>query len=341
MFQPPFFPVSLNSLTSLLSLADSSRRFKQSIQPFSFTIALYLALNQAWNYKLMHSFISSLLLDVLRLSIWLGLLIIIFVPLERFSPQNKQKVFRQEFLIDVSYYFLNSLLPKLLLVLPLSIVAGVVHLLGPSGLYAGIASLSVGTRFFFAIVVGELGSYWGHRWMHEFPVLWQFHAIHHSAKEMDWLVNTRAHPIDIFFIRLCGLVPIYLLGLAQPTGQTIDVVPLLYVVFGTIWSFVIHANLSWRFGWMEKLISTPAFHHWHHTNDGPEYYDKNYAAIFPWVDQLFGTFYLPRNRWPGKYGIDQSIASDLTGQLLNPFIYPAKSSVSHPPASECRNDSKP
>ncbi|WP_013324615.1 sterol desaturase family protein [Gloeothece verrucosa] len=267
----------------------------------------------------MHHFIASLVLDLLRLSVWLVLLMLIFVPLERLSPRHKQKVFRREFLIDLLYYFLNSIVPKLLLVLPLSILAWTVHRLEPIGFYTWVASLPVGTRLLLAIIVGEFGAYWGHRWMHEIPLLWRFHAIHHSAKEMDWLVNTRAHPLDMFLTRLCGLVPIYLLGLAQPTGKTADIVPLLYVVFGTIWSFFIHANMCWRFGFLEKLIVTPAFHHWHHTNDGAEYIDKNYAAIFPWVDQIFGTFYLPKNRWPKKYGIDMPVASEITGQLLQPL----------------------
>lgn len=279
----------------------------------------------------MYSTISSLLFDIIRLSIWFGILVIIFVPLERLSPQNKQTVLRQEFLTDFLYYFLNSLLPKALLILPLSIVAWAVHRIEPSGLYTGVASLSVGLRFLLAIIVGEFGGYWGHRWMHEIPFLWRFHAIHHSAQEMDWLVNTRAHPLDMLFTRLCGLVPLYLLGLAQPTGQTADVVPLLYAVLGTIWSFFVHANLCWRFGWLEKVVATPAFHHWHHTNDGAEYFDKNYAAIFPWVDKIFGTFYLPTNRWPKKYGIDDPIAHGLTGQLLQPFAYSAIIPASYEP----------
>ncbi len=274
--------------------------------------------------------LSSLVLSVVRLSVWLGLLLIIFVPLERLSPQNKQQIFRKEFSIDIAYFFLNSLLPQMLLVLPLSMVAWIVHRLEPIGLYGGMASLSVEVRLLLAIIVGEFGSYWGHRWMHEFPLLWRFHAIHHSPQEMDWLVNTRAHPLDIFFLRLCGLIPIYLFGLAQPTGETVDIVPLVYTIVGTIWSFFIHANLSWRFGWLERIVATPAFHHWHHTNDSPDYYDKNYAAIFPWVDKLFGTLYLPKRRWPGKYGLNQAIAPSLAGQLLEPFIPSTKSPMARP-----------
>jgi sterol desaturase/sphingolipid hydroxylase (fatty acid hydroxylase superfamily) len=266
----------------------------------------------------MQQYLSSLALDVSRLGIWLGILAIVFIPLERLCAQRRQQVFRTGFLTDLGYYFLNSLLPKLLLILPMSIVAAAVHHLEPTGLYAWVAAMSWRSRFMLAIVVGEFGAYWGHRWSHEIPLLWRFHAIHHGAEEMDWLVNTRAHPLDMLFTRFCGLVPIYVLGLAQPMGNTVDWVPLLYAIVGTVWSFFIHANMSWRFGLLEQVVATPAFHHWHHTNDGSEYINKNYAAILPLMDILFGTFYLPK-RWPKQYGIDTPIPKSFTRQLLQPM----------------------
>jgi sterol desaturase/sphingolipid hydroxylase (fatty acid hydroxylase superfamily) len=267
----------------------------------------------------MQQYLPSLALDIFRLCIWLVILAIVFIPLERLCAQQKQPVFRKEFFIDLGYYFLNSILPKLLLILPMSIVAAVVHRIEPSGIYGGVAALPLYVRFVLAIVVGEVGAYWGHRWSHEIPWLWRFHAIHHSAEEMDWLVNTRAHPLDMFFGRFTGLLPLYLLGLAQPMGNKADVVPLLYAVVGTVWSFFVHANMNWRFGFLERILATPAFHHWHHTNDGVEYINKNYAAILPFVDLLFGTFYLPKTRFPKKYGIEMPIEPSFTGQLLQPL----------------------
>jgi sterol desaturase/sphingolipid hydroxylase (fatty acid hydroxylase superfamily) len=261
-------------------------------------------------------------IDVVRLCVWLALLAMIFVPLERRWALHPQKVFRAAFLTDLGYYFLNSLLPKLLLILPLSVIAWGLHHLTPGGPYALVAALPPWTRFVAAMVVGEVGAYWGHRWTHEVPALWRLHAVHHSAEEMDWLVNTRAHPLDVTFTRLCGLIPIYALGLAQPAGVGMDVVPLLYALVGTTWTFFIHTNVRWRFGWLEWLISTPAFHHWHHTNDGPAYINRNYAAIFPWVDRLFGTFYLPKDQWPTRYGIDAPLAPGLAAQLLDPLLAP-------------------
>ena len=258
-------------------------------------------------------------IDVFRLFIWLLLLMVVLVPLEKLCALHPQQAFRPGFVTDMGYYFLNNLLPKLLLALPLSMIAMGLHHFVPGGLYSWVADMPLWLRFASAMVVGEVGVYWGHRWSHEIPVLWRFHAIHHSAEEMDWLVNTRAHPLDMVFTRLCGLIPLYVLGLAQPTGNTVDAVPVLFVLAGTVWSFFIHANLRWRFGWLEFLVSTPAFHHWHHTRDGPEFVNKNYAAMLPWVDKIFGTLYLPKNQWPEKYGIDAPIARGLLRQVLQAF----------------------
>jgi sterol desaturase/sphingolipid hydroxylase (fatty acid hydroxylase superfamily) len=266
-------------------------------------------------------------LDVIKLCVWLLLLMVIFVPLEKLCALHPQNVFRKAFLTDLGYYFLNSFVPKLLLILPLSMIAAGLHYLAPNGLYSWVADMSPWMRFAAVIVVGEFGSYWGHRWSHEIPLLWRFHAIHHSAEEIDWLVNTRGHPLDMAFGRLSGLIPVYVLGLAQPTANTVDLVPLLYALVGTVWTFFIHANVRWRFGWLEWLVSTPGFHHWHHTRDGPEVINKNYAAIFPWMDKVFGTFYLPGKQWPTTYGIDAPIAPGLAGQLLQPFVERKQTSV--------------
>jgi sterol desaturase/sphingolipid hydroxylase (fatty acid hydroxylase superfamily) len=165
-------------------------------------------------------------------------------------------------------------------------------------------------------LVNDFGVYWYHRAAHAHPRLWRFHAVHHSAEHIDWLVNTRAHPVDMVFTRLAGLVPVYLLGLAQATRSGLDPAVALVMILGTVWSFFIHANVRCRLGPLEWLVSTPAFHHWHHTND--EHRDRNFAAIFPWLDRLFGTAWLPRH-WPPVYGIDATVAPTLSGQLLDPL----------------------
>jgi sterol desaturase/sphingolipid hydroxylase (fatty acid hydroxylase superfamily) len=265
-----------------------------------------------------HRHLISFATDLVGLSVWLVLLSIVFVPLERIFGNRSQKVFRGSFGVDLFYYFLNGILPKLLLIVPLTMLSAGLHRLVPLAFYSSVAGIPLWLRISAALIVNEVGGYWGHRWSHEVPFLWRFHVIHHSAEEIDFLVTAKAHPVDMFFTRFCAMVPLYVLGLAQPLGNRVDFVPVAVTAISMYWAYFIHANITWRFGWLEWFISTPAFHHWHHTNDGPDVINKNYSAMLPLVDKCFGTLYLPRE-WPAKYGSDTPIAPGLTGQLLDPI----------------------
>jgi sterol desaturase/sphingolipid hydroxylase (fatty acid hydroxylase superfamily) len=265
-----------------------------------------------------HSF-AAFGLMLVRLTLSLVLFSAIFVPLERLFALHPQRIFRKNIATDLGYYFISGLVPSLLLSPPLALLAWSAHALLPAGLTVAVAQWPLWQRVMVALVVEEIGYYWAHRWTHEVPLLWRFHAIHHSAEQMDWLVNTRVHPVDMVFTRLCGLAPLYAVGLATPLAGTSNLVPVLVLLIGILWGFFVHANVRWRFGPLEWLLVTPAFHHWHHTNDGPDCVNKNYAAMFPWVDRMFGTLFLPRNRRPERYGIDAVLEPDLAAQLLRPF----------------------
>lgn len=259
------------------------------------------------------------IVDVFRLCAWLVVFAVLLSPIERRWAVHRQKFFRKAFGTDLVYYFLSGLAPQALMIVPMTVLAAAVHRWEPAEFYTWAAQMPMGLRLLAAMVVGEIGAYWGHRLSHEIPFLWRFHAIHHSSEEMDWLVSSRAHPVDKLVMRLCGLVPMYVLGLAQPLGDNLDSTPMIVAVFGNIWACFIHSNIRWRLGWLEWLISSPAFHHWHHANDSPELLNKNYAPMLPWVDWCFGTFYLPR-QFPQKYGTDTPMPEGIADQLLQPLV---------------------
>jgi sterol desaturase/sphingolipid hydroxylase (fatty acid hydroxylase superfamily) len=61
------------------------------------------------------------------------------------------------------------------------------------------------------------------------------------------------------------------------------------------------------------------FHRWHHTaaDRGGE---KNFAATFPILDVIFGTFYMPAGQLPDNYGIgEREFPVSFPGQLVHPF----------------------
>ncbi len=264
--------------------------------------------------------LQTVAIDLFRLCLWLAILSVIFVPLERLFALHRAAVFRDGIGTDLAWYFINALLPTLLLSAPLGLVAGAVHGLVPAGFHATVAAAPFWARTLAALVVAETGYYWGHRMMHELPALWRFHSVHHSAGHIDFLVNSRAHPIDIVFGRLCGTIPLYVVGLAGPVGTTAGTMPLLITMVGTIWGFFIHANLRWRLGPLEWLVTSPAFHHWHHSLTAPT--DRNFASTLPWLDRLFGTFHSPNGEWPSRYGIKEMMPDSLGQQLVQPLLEP-------------------
>jgi hypothetical protein len=56
-----------------------------------------------------------------RLAVWLAVFAAVFAPIERIFALRRQKIFRKEFAVDLGYYFLNGLLPGLVLGAPISL----------------------------------------------------------------------------------------------------------------------------------------------------------------------------------------------------------------------------
>jgi len=160
------------------------------------------------------------------------------------------------------------------------------------------------------LVAADLLGYFAHRLFHGHR-LWPFHAIHHSAEDLDWLSATRVHPLNEVGNRLIQVIPLYFLGFRGPALAAIAPVFTLYALF-------VHANLRWDFGPLRLVIASPAFHRWHHAR-AAEGKDRNFAGLFPWIDLLFGTLYLPRGRQPVVFGVDDPVPRRLAGQLLFPF----------------------
>ncbi len=262
---------------------------------------------------------QNVALELLRLSIWFLLLLLLLGGAEKLFAARTSKGLRPTYWQDLGYFFGNGLLFKLAIVPMLSMTALGLSLLVPSGLQDWALNLSMSMRALLGLLVGDIAYYFVHRAMHQVPSLWRFHAVHHSAEQLDWLVSARAHPFEIVFTRWLSFVVLYIVGLARPQASGMaDLSTLLIFAAGIVWGFFVHANVRWRFGPLEWLIATPAFHHWHHANEAHGQRDHNYAAMFPFIDRVFASLHLP-NTLPQRYGIDEPMEADALGQLMHPF----------------------
>ena len=79
--------------------------------------------------------------EVLWLCVWLAFLAAIFVPLERFFALRPQPRWRRDIGVDLGYYFISSLLPALLLGVPMAMVGVAAQHIDPAALPAALGAL--------------------------------------------------------------------------------------------------------------------------------------------------------------------------------------------------------
>jgi sterol desaturase/sphingolipid hydroxylase (fatty acid hydroxylase superfamily) len=105
------------------------------------------------------------------------------------------------------------------------------------------------------------GANWAAHWAdHRIAALWRVHALHHSQEELSVLTSFRAHPLShLPGFMLAAIPPFVLFG---PRGVAPALIS-LYVCLGT----VPHANLTWSYGPVGRIMVSPAYHRRHHAVD--------------------------------------------------------------------------
>jgi sterol desaturase/sphingolipid hydroxylase (fatty acid hydroxylase superfamily) len=240
---------------------------------------------------------------------------LVFVFIEKlFALRRDQPVFRPEWQTDFHHFIVNHLLIGFMLLATNLLVHRLFGWAARDGLRGWVQGLDFFVALFLIVLVADLVQYWSHRAYHRVPMLWRLHAVHHSAKSMDWLAGSRQHLVEVLITRTLILAPIYVLGFSK---EVIDA----YIVLVGFQAVFNHANVSVRLGPLRHVLVTPNFHHWHHTQDA-EGIDRNYAAHFAFLDHLFGTAAKSDRRWPDRYGVVGDYVPDgFLRQLIFPLVW--------------------
>jgi sterol desaturase/sphingolipid hydroxylase (fatty acid hydroxylase superfamily) len=241
------------------------------------------------------------------------LMVAIFIPIELFFPKNKnQTKFHAEWRTDLMYFVISHLFIQFFGIITQKPATLFFGWIGLDKVHSWIQQLPFVVALFIAFFTTDFFQYWAHRIFHNHVYLWRFHSVHHSTQHMDWLAGSRTHFIDIFFTRAMTFIPLYILGFSPAVFNA-------YIIFIAIHAVLIHANTRINFGFLKYIFATPQYHHWHHC-ENPKYYGKNFATIFPFIDMIFGTYYLPGNVWPEGTGVHESqFPKGFVKQTIYPF----------------------
>jgi sterol desaturase/sphingolipid hydroxylase (fatty acid hydroxylase superfamily) len=241
------------------------------------------------------------------------LMVAIFIPIELFFPKNKnQTKFHEEWRTDLVYFVISHLFIQFFGIITQKPAVVFFGWIGLDKVHIWIQQLPFIAALLVAFFTTDFFQYWAHRIFHNHVYLWRFHSVHHSTQHMDWLAGSRTHFIDIFFTRAMTFIPLYVLGFSPAVFNT-------YIIFIAIHAVLIHANTRINFGFLKYIVTTPQYHHWHHCED-PKYYGKNFAALFPFIDMIFGTYYLPGKIWPEGTGVHESqYPKGFIKQTIYPF----------------------
>jgi sterol desaturase/sphingolipid hydroxylase (fatty acid hydroxylase superfamily) len=175
-------------------------------------------------------------------------------------------------------------------------------------------------QFVLALVLLDGWMYVWHRANHAIPVLWRFHRMHHSDRNMDVTTATRFHlgeHVGASVLRL-GLIP--LLGFEVWNLVVYDTLVIAVTQFH-------HADISlgrWD-RWLRLFIVTPDMHKVHHSDMRHET-DSNYSTVLSLWDRLARTLRMRSDPRTIVFGLTEFTApawQGCWGMLKTPFVNPA------------------
>lgn len=233
-------------------------------------------------------------------------LVMIFVPLESARPMwPRQARLRAGLATDLAFFAGQHLVFGAAVAWVLSWLFEQLPAL--DGVHAFVGDWPIWLLAVVVIVLGDLAMYWGHRLQHANALLWRFHAIHHTAEQLDFVAAHREHPLDTVYTQLLMNLPAVALGVSFEGLMGL-------VAFRGLWATFIHSNVDVPLGPLAYVFGSPRLHHLHHLRQRDI---GNYANLAPYLDVLFGTH---RSEGPAEdLGLDEPAPKTYLALLVWPF----------------------
>lgn len=131
------------------------------------------------------------------------------------------------------------------------------------------------------IALLDYSLYWWHVSTHYFPLLWRFHQVHHSDKDMDSTTALRFHFGELLLSTAIRCLMAMILGFKLESLMLFDVMVTSFSLFHHS-NLKLHPKLDLV---LSKIVVTPLFHQSHHSFFQNET-NANFSTIFNFWDKL-------------------------------------------------------
>jgi len=270
--------------------------------------------------QLIHPFDGGIsafyMLIFLSLFIWM---------LEIVLPWRKnQSLIRKDFWIDAFYMFFNYFFFGLMIFAALRSTTSVLfsELMGAIGLprhhiFNFFKNWPNWIQILTFFLLRDFVQWCVHVLLHRIPLLWRFHKLHHSVREMGFAAHLRYHFMENVVYQLAGFIVLsYILNFKLENA--------FYVyMIGTLIGHLNHANLGWDYGPLKYILNNPKMHIWHHVKELPKEHVKgiNFGISLSCWDYLFKTNYIPSDGRDIELGFDgvEHYPEGFFEQQIEPF----------------------
>jgi sterol desaturase/sphingolipid hydroxylase (fatty acid hydroxylase superfamily) len=256
-----------------------------------------------------------------------GLIIISLLVwgLEILFPWRKQQsIFRKDFWLDAFYMFFNFFVFAI-------VISGVYKLLGVLFSDMGINAQTLAVvdmanwpqwlQLLLFFVVLDFVQWFTHVLLHRYPVLWEFHKVHHSVKEMGFAAHLRFHWMENILYKPLKTLGVMVLGGFEP--EQAYIVHFAAIAIGHF----NHANIKLTYGPLKYIVNNPVMHLYHHAYTIPKgSHGVNFGISLSIWDYIFRTNYIPESGGQIELGFpgDETLPKGFWGQLTYGFKKPKK-----------------
>ncbi|MBX9766039.1 MAG: sterol desaturase family protein [Bdellovibrionales bacterium] len=221
---------------------------------------------------------------------------------------------------DYKLYIFNSLL-KVFLLIPFLDISFQISRAVSEGLISfngDFAGLTPDSASLFVFTVGafiwdDFLRFGQHLLMHQIPVLWKIHSVHHSARILTPITLFRNHPLESAIATVRNSLSLgvatglfIFLFQAQLNVVTFFGVNMLGFLFNLLGANLRHSHIPLRFPrWVEHVFISPFQHQMHHSL-APAHLDRNFGVSLAIWDKLCGKLVCSESvptRTPLKFGI--------------------------------------